>query len=111
MITKPTNTQTFTETVFHQDVLNSAQPILVDFWADWCGPCHVMAPVIDELATEFAERVTVGKVNVDDEPALAVQYGIRSIPTLLLFKEGQVIDRTVGITPKHVLVEKLDALA
>ena len=111
MITKPINTQTFTETGFQQDVLNSAQPVLVDFWADWCGPCHVMAPVIDELATEFAGRVTVGKVNVDDEPALAVQYGIRSIPTLLLFKQGKVIDRTLGVVPKQLLGEKLDALA
>ncbi len=111
MITEQNTTQTFTETGFQQDVLDSAQPVLVDFWADWCGPCHVMAPVIDELATEFAGRVTVGKVNVDDEPALAVHYGIRSIPTLLLFKQGQVIDRAVGVVPKHALVEKLNALA
>jgi thioredoxin 1 len=71
----------------------------------------VLAPVIGELATEFAGRVTVGKVNVDDEAALAVQYGIRSIPTLLLFKDGQVVDQVVGVVPKHVLVEKLRALA
>ena len=92
------------------EVLNQNKPVLLDFYADWCGPCHVMAPVIDELATELAGQVTVGKVNVDDEPALAVQYGIRSIPTLLLFKQGKVIDRTVGVVPKQVLVEKLNAL-
>jgi thioredoxin 1 len=111
MITEHTDTKTFTEAGFQRDVLDSAQPVLVDFWAEWCGPCHVIAPVIDELATAFAGRVTVGKVNVDDAPALAVQYGIRSIPTLLLFKDSQVIDQVVGVVPKQVLVEKLRAHA
>ena len=111
MITEHTSYKTFTEATFQSDVLDSSQPVLVDFWADWCGPCHVMAPVIDALATEFAGSVTVGKVNVDDEPALAVQYSIRSIPTILVFKDGKVIDQAVGVVPKHVLVEKLRALA
>ena len=111
MITEHTNTKTLTESGFQRDVLDSSHPVLVDFWADWCGPCHVMAPVIDELATEFAGQVTVGKVNVDDEPALSVQYGIRSIPTLLLFKDGQMVDQAVGVVPKQILVEKLRALA
>ncbi|MDH3604403.1 MAG: thioredoxin [Candidatus Tectomicrobia bacterium] len=111
MITEHTNTKTFTESGFQRDVLDSSQPVLVDFWADWCGPCHVMAPVIDELATALAGQVTVGKVNVDDEPALSVQYGIRSIPTLLLFKDGQIVDQAVGVVPKQILVEKLRALA
>ncbi len=110
MIQEHTSYSTFNQATFQSDVLDSAQPVLVDFWAEWCGPCHVMAPVIDDLATEFAGQVTVGKVNVDDEPALAVQYGIRSIPTILLFKDGKVIDQVVGVVPKHTLVEKLKAL-
>jgi thioredoxin 1 len=111
MTTANTHYATFTKANFQRDVLDSSHPVLVDFWAEWCGPCHVMAPVIDDLATEFAGRVTVGKVNVDDEAALAVQYGIRSIPTLLLFKAGQVVDQVVGVVPKQVLAEKLRALA
>ena len=111
MTTANTRYATFTAANFPRDVLDSSHPVLVDFWAPWCGPCRVLAPVIGELATEFAGRVTIGKVNVDDESALAVQYGIRSIPTLLLFKEGQVVDQVVGVVPKHVLVEKLRALA
>jgi thioredoxin 1 len=110
MTTAQTSHATFTETNFRQDVLDQAQPVLVDFWAAWCGPCRVMAPVIDELATEFAGRASVGKVNVDDYPALAAQYGIRSIPTMLLFKNGQVVDQAVGVVPKQVLAEKLQAL-
>ncbi len=110
MIFENTMTKTFTESGFQHDVLDSTQPVLVDFWADWCGPCHVMTPVIDELATAFDGQVTVGKVNVDDEPALAAQYGIRSIPTLLVFKDGQLVDQAVGVVPKQVLAEKLRAL-
>jgi len=110
MTTAQTSYATFTEANFRQDVLNQAQPVLVDFWAAWCGPCRVMAPVIDDLATEFAGRASVGKVNVDDYPALAAQYGIRSIPSLLLFKKGQVVDQVVGVVPKQVLAEKLQAL-
>jgi thioredoxin 1 len=100
---------TFTEANFTSDVLNSSQPVLVDFWAPWCGPCRVLAPTIDELAVEFDGQATVGKVNVDDHPHLAAQYGIRSIPTVLLFKEGQVVDQTVGVVPRQVLAEKLRA--
>jgi thioredoxin 1 len=110
MTTANASYTTFTEANFQRDVLKSSQPVLVDFWAPWCGPCHVMAPAIDDLATEFAGRLTVGKVNVDDEPALAAQYGIRSIPTLLLFKDGQIVDQAVGVVPKQVLTEKLNAL-
>lgn len=110
MTTANASYATFTEANFQLDVLNSVHPVLVDFWAPWCGPCHVIAPVINDLATEFVGRVTVGKVNVDDEPALAAQYGIRSIPTLLLFKDGQIVDQAVGVVPKQVLSEKLNAL-
>ena len=98
---------TLTDTTFEDKVLHNPQPVLVDFWAPWCGPCHVMAPVIEELAAECAERVTVGKVNVDDYPSLAAQYGIRSIPTLLLFKDGEVVDRAIGVVPKQTLIDTL----
>lgn len=109
MTTANASYATFGEANFQRDVLNSSQPVLVDFWAPWCGPCHVLAPTIDELAVEFDGQVTVGKVNVDDNPHLATQYGIRSIPTVLLFKAGQVVDQTVGVVPKQVLAEKLRA--
>ena len=111
MISEHSTTKTFTESGFQRDVLDNTQPVLVDFWADWCGPCHVMGPVIDELATAFDGQVTVGKVNVDNEPGLAAQYSIRSIPTLLVFKDGQLVDQAVGVVPKQVLVEKLRTLA
>jgi len=109
MITTHVTHATFTETNFRHAVLENPQPVLVDFWAPWCGPCHVMAPVIDQLATEFTGRATVGKVNVDEQPALAQQYGIRSIPALLVFKDGHVVDQAVGITSKHVLAALLAA--
>ena len=107
MTTAPATHATFTEANFRHEVLENPQPVLVDFWAPWCGPCHVMAPVIEQLATEFAGRATVGKVNVDEQPALAQQYGIRSIPALLVFKHGQVVDQAVGITSKQVLAAML----
>jgi thioredoxin 1 len=100
---------TITLSHFAHEVLQAHAPVLVDFWAPWCGPCHVMAPVIDQLAAEFAGRVTVGKVNVDEQPALAQQYGIRSIPTFLVFKQGHVVDQAVGITSKQVLSAMLAA--
>ena len=110
MTTEHARYATFSTANFTRDVLNSSQPVLVDFWAPWCGPCHVLTPTIEELAVEFDGQATVGKVNVDDNPHLAAQYGIRSIPTVLLFKEGQVVDQTVGVVPKQVLAEKLRAL-
>jgi len=102
---------TFTEADFCHEVLENPQPVLVDFWAPWCGPCHVMTPVIEQLAAEFAGRATVGKVNVDEQPALAQQYGIRSIPALLVFKHGHVVEQAVGITSKQVLSALLAAQA
>ncbi len=101
---------TLTENNFKNEVIQNTQPVLVDFWADWCGPCHVIAPAIEELAAEFGEKAKVGKVNVDVNPGIAAQYGIRSIPTLLFFKDGRVVDRAIGVVPKQELVEKLNTL-
>ena len=110
MTTEHIRYATFNAAHFPRDVLNSSQPVLVDFWAPWCGPCRVLAPTIEELAVEFDGQATVGKVNVDDNPHLAAQYGIQSIPTVLLFQDGQVMDQTVGVVPKQVFAEKLRAL-
>ncbi len=101
---------TLTDKTFTRTVRESTQPVLVDFWAEWCGPCHVMGPIIDQLAAEVAGTVTVVKVNVDDYPQLAAQFGIHSIPTLLVFKDGQVVDKAVGVVSKQALVAKLEAL-
>jgi thioredoxin 1 len=101
---------TLTNDNFDREVLKSHQPMLVDFWADWCGPCHRIAPTVEELATEFAGRAKVGKLNVDQHTPVAAQFGIRSIPTLLFFKDGKVVDQVVGVAPKRVLADKLDAL-
>ncbi|OAT81463.1 thioredoxin [Desulfotomaculum copahuensis] len=98
------------EANFDAEVLQSAQPALVDFWAPWCGPCRSMAPVIEELSNEYAGKVKVAKVNVDQNQALAARYGVMSIPTLLMFKDGKVAGQVVGFTPKNVLAKKLDGL-
>jgi thioredoxin 1 len=90
------NTLTFTDAAFDQDVINSGVPVLVDFWAPWCGPCRAMSPTVDAIAAEFAGRVKVGKLNTDENPGTASRYQIRSIPTLLLFKGGQVVEQRVG---------------
>ena len=102
------NVVTLTEQNFAQEVLQSATPTLVDFWAEWCGPCKMIAPVLDELADEFVGRARVGKVNIDDHQSLAAQYGIRAIPTLLLFKKGEVIEQLVGAKSKRDLKASLE---
>ncbi|NIK72607.1 thioredoxin 1 [Thermonema lapsum] len=99
-----------TEANFNE-IINSDKPVLIDFWAAWCGPCLMLAPTIEELAGEYEGKAVIGKVDVDANPNLAVQFGIRSIPTLLLFKGGKVVDKQVGVVPKIVLTQKLDAIA
>jgi len=93
---------------FDLEVLKATTPVLVDFWAPWCMPCRMLAPVVDELAADYNGRVKVVKVNVDENQPLAARYGIRGIPTLLLFKNGEAVDRAVGVQPKQALVEKLN---
>ena len=93
---------------FIQEVLESDTPVLVDFWADWCAPCKMVAPLIDELAEEYDGKIKFTKVDVDDNPQTAMQYGIRSIPTLLVFKGGAPVDQVVGVVPKAALKKRLD---
>lgn len=92
-----------------EEVIKSDQPVLVDFWAEWCGPCKMIAPVVEELATEYDGKAVIGKVDVDSNPEVSAKFGIRSIPTLLVFKNGEIVDKQIGAVPKNVLSQKLDA--
>lgn len=103
------NIITVTAQNFDAEVVKSAQPVLVDFWAEWCGPCKMLIPVLDELANEYEGRARIAKVNIDESQDLAIQFGIQSIPTLLLFKNGQVVGQSVGAKPKGALKQVLDA--
>jgi thioredoxin 1 len=102
---------TLTQETFAQQVLQSPVPVLVDFWAEWCGPCKMIAPLLDELADEYDGKAKIGKVNIDEQQALAAEYGIRAIPTLLLFNKGQVADQIVGARSKRDFKTSLDRVA
>ena len=102
------NVQTFTDSNFDQTVLQSGQPVLVDFWAEWCGPCKRLGPTIDQLASEYAGKVTIGKLNVDENPNTAIKFQIRGIPAVMLFKGGQIVESVVGLAPKEDFKRAID---
>jgi thioredoxin 1 len=105
----PENELTVTDQSFNREVLAGAQPVLVDLWAPWCGPCRMIAPLVNELAAEYAGRAKVKKLNVDENPQTAARFGVASVPTLLIFKNGRLVDRVVGFTYKKTLSDKLNA--
>ena len=99
-----------TDANFEELVMNADKPVMIDFWAVWCGPCRMVAPIVEELATEYEGKAVVGKVDVDSNPNVAMKYGIRNIPTVIYVKGGEVVDKQVGAAPKQAFVAKLDAL-
>lgn len=101
---------TITDDNFEQEVLNSDLPVLIDFWAVWCGPCKIIAPVVEQLAEEYAGKLKVGKLDVDNNQEASIKYGVRSIPTLLIFKNGQVKETIIGAVPKAQIVQKINNL-
>jgi len=99
----------FTDTNFQESALDSKGVAVVDFWAEWCGPCRMITPIIEELAKDFDGKATVGKLNVDSNPQVSMKYGVRSIPTILILKDGEVVDKQVGVTTKQALEAKINA--
>lgn len=99
-----------TDSNFEELVLKSDKPALVDFWAEWCGPCRMLTPAVEALATEYEGKAVIAKLNVDESPEVCAKYGIRNIPTILFFKNGEVVDKQVGAVPKNVLAEKIDSI-
>ncbi|MGH2622424.1 MAG: thioredoxin [Sphingobacterium sp.] len=97
-----------TDSNFDEVVLKSDKPVLIDFWAEWCGPCRAVGPLVDEISSEYEGKAVIGKVNVDNNPDISVRYGIRNIPALLYFKNGEIVDKQIGAAPKSILVEKLE---
>lgn len=101
---------TITDDNFETEVLKSEHPVLIDFWAAWCGPCRMIAPIVEELVTEYEGKAKIGKLDVDDNQETAIKYGVRSIPTLLIFKDGKVKDTIIGAVPKGQIVQKLNSV-
>jgi thioredoxin 1 len=100
----------FTDTNFEELALKSDKPVMVDFWAEWCGPCRMVGPIVEEMSHEYDGKAVIGKVNVDDNPDISMKYGIRNIPTIIFLKNGEMVDKSVGAVPKNVLAEKIENL-